>query len=88
MPRMVYLSATDPIKIDPKTLDPEKKLAICACGLSKQFPMCDGSHKPCRVNEEPGKVYVYDRTNSQVVEVRDDRRPGEPDARGESLGPT
>ena len=30
------------------------------CGLSKNYPLCDGSHKICRQHEQPGKMYRYD----------------------------
>mgnify|MGYP001626249712 CR=1 FL=1 len=31
---------------------------ICACGLSKHKPFCDGSHMHAK-NEEAGKVFAY-----------------------------
>ncbi|MBI4363141.1 MAG: CDGSH iron-sulfur domain-containing protein [Euryarchaeota archaeon] len=34
-------------------------LYICACGLSKNKPYCDGSHKKTR-DEQPGVVYKYE----------------------------
>jgi CDGSH-type Zn-finger protein len=75
MPRLVRRSATGPIKIDPKTLDPEKLISICACGLSQTFPFCDGSHKACRAAEQPGTLYVYGPDNKTIVEQRPDDSP-------------
>lgn len=31
---------------------------ICGCGLSKNKPFCDGTHKRCR--DEAGQLYTYD----------------------------
>jgi CDGSH-type Zn-finger protein len=70
MPRLVYRDTLGPIKIDPKALDPEKPIFICACGLSQTRPYCDGSHKACRAAEKPDVLYVYGRDNKTVVEER------------------
>ena len=32
---------------------------ICGCGLSKNIPFCDGSHKKTR-DEAAGETYLYD----------------------------
>lgn len=36
-------------------------VAICACGLSKNKPFCDGTHRGTR-DEEQGEVYMYDES--------------------------
>lgn len=41
---------------------------ICMCGLSKNKPFCDGSHKQTE-SEEGGKLYKY--TNMERTEVKE-----------------
>jgi hypothetical protein len=41
-------------------------VAVCQCGLSQNKPFCDGSHRVTR-DEEPNKLYAYDREKKRVV---------------------
>ena len=58
--RKVLKSALRPLEIKPQ----EKSVWICMCGLSKNQPYCDGSHKA--IVEEEGKVYEYDAEGHRV----------------------
>jgi CDGSH-type Zn-finger protein len=72
MARVVRHEATGPIKIDPATmpLGPDgkpKKIAVCACGLSSTFPICDGTHK--QLNEQPEQLHCYDPVIKAAIEA-------------------
>jgi CDGSH iron-sulfur domain-containing protein 3 len=56
--RKVLKTANQPLEIKPQ----EKSVWICMCGLSKNQPYCDGSHKKVadEEDEEDGKTYEYD----------------------------
>lgn len=56
MARLIRHDAVGPIEVTPQ----EKSVWICACGLSKNPPYCDGSHKLAKQQEAEGKLYTYD----------------------------
>ncbi|MEA3137084.1 MAG: hypothetical protein QOC71_1365, partial [Thermoplasmata archaeon] len=44
-------------------------LYVCRCGLSASpLGLCDGSHKPTR-DEQPGRIYLYERRDGILVRV-------------------
>ncbi|MGA0173607.1 MAG: CDGSH iron-sulfur domain-containing protein [Phycisphaerales bacterium] len=67
MARLIRTEATGPIRIDPQ----DKPVFICACGLSANFPFCDGTHKVCK-SEEAGTLYRYDPETKQVMKTEPD----------------
>jgi CDGSH-type Zn-finger protein len=58
MSRLVKISEQAPVEVK---VGSEGKW-ICACGLSKNKPFCDGSHQKTK-DEDPKKTYVYDKDN-------------------------
>ena len=56
MSRLIKHEMNHPYEVPEGT---ELPAYICACGLSKNKPFCDGSHKKTR-DEVPGETYVYD----------------------------
>lgn len=72
MARLIRHDATGPRRVDESDIHPEKgDIAICQCGLSAEYPFCDGSHRATE-DEEPGLLYRYegddDENPRRVVE--------------------
>ncbi|MFC6963557.1 CDGSH iron-sulfur domain-containing protein [Halocatena marina] len=60
MVREITHAATEPRIITPDDLDEEKgDIAICLCGLSADYPFCDGSHQATQ-DEKEGVRYKYE----------------------------
>ena len=56
MARLVKRTATGPYRIE---VGGETKV-ICGCGLSKNQPFCDSTHKTTARMEEADQLYWYD----------------------------
>lgn len=59
MSRLVEHDATGPKFVDESDIDTEKgDIAICQCGLSAEYPFCDGTHRETE-SEDADTVYRY-----------------------------
>ena len=61
MARLVKRTATGPYKVE---VGSESKF-ICGCGLSRNQPFCDGTHKTTARTEEGGALYWYDEQGNR-----------------------
>ena len=60
MAREITHDATGPLTLDESDLNEEKgDVAVCLCGLSEEYPFCDGSHN-ATADEAEGVVYKYE----------------------------
>ena len=59
MAREVTHDAHGPRIVTPADIDDEKgDVAVCLCGLSEEYPFCDGSHRRT-LDEDDDAVYRY-----------------------------
>lgn len=61
MARKVLKTAHGPFEVKPQ----KQSVWICMCGLSKNQPFCDGSHKRT-LDEEEEKIYQYDKEVNRI----------------------
>lgn len=64
MARLVRHDAQGPKEVKTENGD---SVWVCMCGLSKNKPLCDGSHKRTK-DEKQGALYSYD--DNGRVEIR------------------
>lgn len=61
MARIVVKTAKGPFELKPS----DKPVHICMCGLSKNQPFCDGSHK-ATLDEKDDELYQYDEKGKRM----------------------
>lgn len=59
MARLIKHTQQQPYVLGEEELEGKSTIAVCACGLSKAKPYCDGSHKATG-DEEEGTLYRYE----------------------------
>ncbi|MCC6676871.1 MAG: CDGSH iron-sulfur domain-containing protein [Phycisphaerales bacterium] len=79
MPRLLLISRPGPYKIEPKDFPTGgKSIWICGCGLSRNMPYCDQTHKTTCATEEPGRCYRYDPVTQERSETQERTDPPTP----------
>lgn len=73
MSRLVDHDATGPLRLDESDVDDEKgDIAVCRCGLSADYPFCDGTHRET-ADESDDACYRYVREDGNVRRREVDR---------------
>lgn len=72
MTRVVKLGDRQPLVLH-KAAIPGSTIAVCRCGLSQAWPLCDGSHTATR-SEEDDKLYLYERVGDEGKLVQHELR--------------
>jgi CDGSH-type Zn-finger protein len=62
MARLVVHTAKQP---HPVTTPKGDTVYVCLCGLSKNYPLCDGSHRKA-ADEQDGVIYIYNQDGERV----------------------
>ncbi len=83
MPREVTLDARGPRFLDADDVDPEKgDVAVCQCGLSDEFPFCDGSHRATEDEAEDRRYKYVDGERREIARIEFADESSDDDAGG------
>jgi len=63
MARLIKHTGVGPVEVPAS----DKSQWVCMCGLSSNYPFCDGRHKLAKQQEAEGKVYCYEGDTANEV---------------------
>lgn len=79
MSRVVELHDQSPLVLQKDEME-DDSVFICRCGLSANWPYCDGSHAETQ-DETEGDLFAYDRDTGELEAREVDVDPGTFDPR-------
>lgn len=79
MSRLVELKDQSPLVIQKDEMD-DDVVAVCRCGLSSDWPYCDGTHAKTQ-SEDDDEIYAYRRPDGQIEGEEVEVEPGRFDPR-------